>query len=109
MVHTVYADISSGGSSDAVPPVPIPNTVVKRFSAYDTALVTEWENRSPPGGISTHSGQASKLLHFSSLRLRCFQPQEVPLPRLTQPPLIDAYPAGLTIAIILRTWLSLYT
>ena len=52
MVHTVYADISSGGSSDAVPPVPIPNTVVKRFSAYDTALVTEWENRSPPGGMS---------------------------------------------------------
>ena len=77
MVHTGLADISPGGSSEAAPPVPIPNTVVKRFSAYDTALVTEWENRSPPGGISTHSYQASKLLHLSSLRLRCFQPQEV--------------------------------
>ena len=53
MVHTIRADISSGGSSEAAPPVPIPNTVVKRFSAYDTALVTEWENRSPPGGISS--------------------------------------------------------
>ena len=49
MVHTGVADISPGGSSEAAPPVPIPNTVVKRFSAYDTALVTEWENRSPPG------------------------------------------------------------
>ena len=41
MVHTGVADISPGGSSEAAPPVPIPNTVVKRFSAYDTALVTE--------------------------------------------------------------------
>ena len=109
MLHTGGADISPGGSSEAAPPVPIPNTAVKRFSAYDTALVTEWENRSPPGGISTHSYQASKLLHLSSLRLRCFQPQEVPLLRFTQPPLIDACPAGLTIAIILGTRLSLYT
>ena len=35
------------------PPVPIPNTEVKRTSADDTALATEWENRSLPGGIST--------------------------------------------------------
>ena len=49
MVHTDVADISPGGSSEVAPPVPIPNTAVKRFSAYDTALVTEWENRSPPG------------------------------------------------------------
>ena len=53
MVHTSLADVSPGGSSDAAPPVPIPNTVVKRLSAYDTALATEWENRSSPGGIST--------------------------------------------------------
>ena len=38
----------SGGSSGVAPPVPIPNTEVKRPSADDTALVTEWENRSPP-------------------------------------------------------------
>ena len=32
-----------------VPPVPIPNTEVKRLSADDTALATEWENRPLPG------------------------------------------------------------
>ena len=74
MVHTIRADISSGGSSEAAPPVPIPNTVVKRFSAYDTALVTEWENRSPPGGIP-HFTDAPSLLHLSSLRPWCLQPQ----------------------------------
>jgi hypothetical protein len=41
-----------GGSSEAAPPVPIPNTEVKRLSADDTALVTVWENRSLPGGFS---------------------------------------------------------
>ena len=47
-MHT-WAVIFLGGSSGVDPPVPIPNTVVKRPSADDTALVTEWENRSPPG------------------------------------------------------------
>src|SRR5579862_5395523 len=32
-----------------VPPVPIPNTVVKRASADDTWWATAWENRSSPG------------------------------------------------------------
>ena len=41
----------SGGLSEADPPVPIPNTEVKRFSADDTALATVWENRSLPGGL----------------------------------------------------------
>ena len=35
------------------PPVPIPNTEVKRFSADDTALATVWENKSLPGGLPT--------------------------------------------------------
>ena len=38
-----------GGFSEAAPPVPIPNTEVKRLSADDTAWATGWENRSPPG------------------------------------------------------------
>ena len=42
---------SLGGSSEAAPPVPIPNTAVKRFSADDTALVTVWDNRPLPGGF----------------------------------------------------------
>ena len=53
MVHTSLADILPGGSSEVAPPVPIPNTAVKRLSAYDTALATEWENRSSPGGMSS--------------------------------------------------------
>ena len=38
-----------GDSSEAEPPVPIPNTAVKRFSADDTALARVWENRPSPG------------------------------------------------------------
>ena len=41
----------SGGFSEAAPPVPIPNTEVKRLSADDTALLRVWENRSLPEGI----------------------------------------------------------
>ena len=33
------------------PPVPIPNTEVKRFSADDTEGATPWENTPLPGGI----------------------------------------------------------
>ena len=32
-----------------VPPVPFPNTVVKRSSADDTAWATAWDNRPVPG------------------------------------------------------------
>ena len=42
---------SFGGSSEAAPPVPIPNTEVKRFSADDTAPARRWENRSLPEGF----------------------------------------------------------
>ncbi len=38
-----------GGYTAGVTPVPIPNTVVKPRRADDTALVTAWERRSPPG------------------------------------------------------------
>ena len=37
-----------GGHSEEVPPVPIPNTEVKLFSADGTAWETMWESRSPP-------------------------------------------------------------
>ncbi len=39
-------DFSSGDYSEVVTPVPIPNTVVKHFSADDTT--TRWESRSLP-------------------------------------------------------------
>ena len=38
-----------GGAGGVVPPVPIPNTVVKRSSADDTAWATAWDNRPVPG------------------------------------------------------------
>ena len=38
-----------GGKSGVDPPVPFPNTEVKRPSADDTALATGWENRPVPG------------------------------------------------------------
>ena len=42
----------SGGYSEGGPPVPIPNTVVKSFSADDTSGATPWESRSLPGILS---------------------------------------------------------
>ena len=38
-----------GDYSGVVPPVPIPNTEVKRPCADDTALVTGWDNMASPG------------------------------------------------------------
>ena len=38
----------SGGNGEGVPPVPIPNTEVKPFSAESTWLDTAREDRSPP-------------------------------------------------------------
>ncbi len=55
MGDTWGVDMLPGGFSGVDPPVPIPNTEVKRTSADDTALATGWENRSPPGGISIQS------------------------------------------------------
>ena len=41
-----------GGHSEEGPPVPIPNTEVKLFSADGTAWETMWESRSPPNSSS---------------------------------------------------------
>ena len=41
----------SGGNGEEVPPVPIPNTEVKLFSADNTWLDTAREGRSPPDSI----------------------------------------------------------
>ena len=47
-------DTISGGNSEGVPPVPIPNTEVKPFSAESTWLVTARKHRSPPDPIAGH-------------------------------------------------------
>ena len=42
----------SGGYSEGDPPVSIPNTVVKPFSADDTSGATPRESKSLPGNLS---------------------------------------------------------
>ena len=53
--------LSLGGSSEAVPPVPIPNTAVKRLSADDTAPARTWENKSLPGGFAFSAGEYGRI------------------------------------------------
>src|SRR3989454_12044326 len=48
----------SGGYTAGVTPVPIPNTVVKPRWADDTARVTVWGRRSPPGLKKPRAGFA---------------------------------------------------
>lgn len=51
----VLSDVGevSGGHSEGVTPVPIPNTAVKPLHADGTARETWWESRSLPGLISS--------------------------------------------------------
>ena len=44
-----------GGESGVVPPVPMPNTAVKRSSAHDTRVIKPWENRPVPGPFGRHA------------------------------------------------------
>ena len=48
----------SGGNGEGDPPVPIPNTEVKPFSADGTWLVTARESRSPPDSTFLSSSMA---------------------------------------------------
>ena len=48
MFGTYFNKKSLGDFGEVEPPVPIPNTEVKRFSAYDTAPARVWENMSSP-------------------------------------------------------------
>ena len=41
----VYFEHTAGADDVEVPPVPIPNTVVKLDRAEDTWMATSWENR----------------------------------------------------------------
>ena len=52
--------LSPGGPSEAAPPVPIPNTAVKRLSADDTAPARTWENRSLPGGFAFYGTEDAR-------------------------------------------------
>ena len=55
----VWRPNGPGGESGVVPPVPIPNTAVKRSSAHDTGVTKPWENRPVPGPF----GRLTSLAH----------------------------------------------
>ena len=57
-VQRNYIATISGGNDEGVPPVPIPNTEVKPFSAESTWLDTAREDRSLPDPIFLSSSMA---------------------------------------------------
>ena len=59
----------SGDDGEGVPPVPIPNTEVKPFSADGTWLVTARESRSPPDSMKSFERMTSFLLLRGKNRL----------------------------------------
>ena len=76
--------LSPGGSSEAVPPVPIPNTAVKRLSADDTAPARTWENRSLPGGFAFSSREDARIESHPRLKGRPTPPYPHPQQRLAE-------------------------
>ena len=56
--------IESGGNSEEVTPVPIPNTVVKLFSADDTRWETARESRTLPVSTEDRSLRRSVFFFF---------------------------------------------
>src|SRR5215470_5944825 len=55
-----WRPIGPGGESGVVPPVPMPNTVVKRSSAHDTGVTKPRENRPVPGPFGRHTSGAQE-------------------------------------------------
>ena len=53
-----------GGLSEEVTPDPIPNSVVKLFSADGTAWFFVWESRSPPGSLLKAEATLLRLFSF---------------------------------------------
>ncbi len=70
--------LSPGGPSEAAPPVPIPNTAVKRLSADDTAPARTWENRSLPGGFAFSGGEDDRIESHHRLKHRATPPYPHP-------------------------------
>ena len=74
--------MKSGDNGEEDPPVPIPNTEVKLFSAEDTWRETAWENRTLPVlrekqftkvdcFFREREGRASKTGQRRKLRVSC--------------------------------------
>ena len=60
-----------------VPPVPIPNTVVKHLEAESTCLETGWEDRKLPVCYDGGCGEAVNTLDCGS-SIRGFDPHQSP-------------------------------
>src|SRR5437660_9228802 len=56
-----WRPIGPGGESGVVPPVPMPNTAVKRSSAHDTGVTKPRENRPVPGPFGRHTSALSRF------------------------------------------------
>ena len=54
----------SGGHSEGDPPVPIPNTEVKPFSADNTRLETSWEDKTLPESNIQEAEKLMRLVRF---------------------------------------------
>ena len=67
------ANPQSGDYGKEVPPVPIPNTVVKLFSADDTWREAAWESKSLPEQKNHYL--CSGFLHFVQMVLMPIQPK----------------------------------
>ena len=85
----------SGGNGEGVPPVLIPNTEVKPFSADGTWLDTAWESRSPPVTTKARRHIAARLSFFSrrsrSVTYAKYAPVALGLKKAKIPPLSDGY------------------
>ena len=65
----VHSKRISGDAGYVVPPVPIPNTVVKHIYAESTCLETDWEDRELPVKQKTSAWRVSffRLLCYNTL------------------------------------------
>ncbi len=68
MLYGSSAVLLTGAYYGEVPPVPIPNTVVKLIRAEDTWRVTAWKNRSVPVPLQKRT-QSRSFLFFMLRRL----------------------------------------
>src|SRR4051794_24243121 len=62
-----WRPIGLGGESGVVPPVPMPNTAVKRSSAHDTGVIKPRENRPVPGPFGRYTSKSRCLQRVSFL------------------------------------------
>ena len=68
--HVRFQYRFSGGYSERVTPVPIPNTEVKPLRADGTAWVAVWESRSPPDYFNREPHFSNERWGFAALAVQ---------------------------------------